>query len=94
MPFSGTRQDVANVVLEVIRAIEIKKQITIVEATVFGQDLIVDKLARRNYASPIVIRFEETFPGSALSRFGPDTCANAGRVKDIVDAIWNEVRPV
>ena len=92
MPFPGTRQDVANIVLEVIRAIE--RRNNIVEATVFGQDLIVDKLARRNYASPIIIRFEETFPGSTLSRFGPDTCANAGRVKDIVDAIWNEVRPV
>ena len=91
MPFSGTRQDVSNVVLQVIRAIESKKKITIVEATVFGQDLIVDSTARRLYASPILNRFEETFPGSTLSQFGPDTCANAGRVRDIVNAIWDEV---
>lgn len=94
MPFPGTRQDVANIVLAVIRAIESGRNITIVEATVFGQDLIVDKLARRAYATPILTRFEEAFPGSSLSRFGPDTCANASRVRDIVNAIWDEVRPV
>lgn len=93
MPFSGTRQDVSNVVLAVIQAIESSKNITIVEATVFGQDLIVDKLARRSYATPILTRFRETFPESSLSRFGPDTCAKAGKVKDIVNAIWDEVKP-
>ena len=94
MPFSGTRQDVSNVVLAVIRGIEDGRNITIVEATVFGQDLVVDKLARRGYASPILIRFREAFPDSSLSRFGPDTCANAAKVKDIVNAIWDEVKPV
>ena len=94
MPFSGTRQDVSNVVLAVIRGIENGRNITIVEATVFGQDLVVDQLARRGYASPILIRFREAFPESSLSRFGPDTCANAGRVRDIVNAIWDEVKPV
>lgn len=94
MPFSGTRQDVSNVVLAVIQAIESGRNITIVEATVFGQDLIVDKLARRSYATHILNRFEQTFPESRLLRFGPDTCANAGKVKDIVNAIWDEVKPV
>ena len=94
MPFSGTRQDVSNVVLAVIRAIESKKNITIVEGTVFGQDLIVDKMARRSYASPIITRFQQIFPDSSLSRFGPDTCAKASRVRDIVNAIWDEVNPV
>jgi hypothetical protein len=92
MPCPTERQDVANVVLDVIRAIEGRNNI--VETTVFGQDLIVDELARRNYASPIITTFEKTFPGCPLSRFGPATCANAGRVRDIVEAMWNEVRPV
>ena len=94
MPFSGTRQDVSNVVLAVIRGIENGRNITIVEATVFGQDLVVDKVARRAYASPILIRFQEVFPDSSLARFGPNTCADAARVRDIVNAIWDEVRPV
>lgn len=91
MPFSGTRQDVARIVLSVIRAVEGKN--TIVEATTFGQDIIVDSLARRNYASPIIIRMTERFPDCGISRFGPDNCARASRVRDIVDAIWEEIRP-
>jgi hypothetical protein len=86
-----TRQDVANVVLEVVRAIEGDE--TIVEGSTFGQDIIVDKLARRNYASPIVRLMAERFPECALTRFGPDDCANASKVRDIVEAIWNEVKP-
>lgn len=85
------RQDVANVVLEVVRAIE--SDGSIVEGSTFGQDIIVDKLARRNYASPIVRLMAERFPECVLTRFGPDDCANASKVKDIVDAIWNEVKP-
>jgi len=88
MPFSGTRQDVANVVLEVVRAIE--RDETIVENSTFGQDIIVDKLARRNYASPIVRLMIERFPGVVLNRFGPDDCANASKVKDIVGAVLDD----
>lgn len=91
MSFAGTRQDVADVVLEVIRAIE--GDGSIVEASTFGQDIIVEKLARRNYASPIVSLMAERFPECALTNFGPDDCANAGRVGDIVNAIWNEIKP-
>jgi hypothetical protein len=91
MSFAGTRQDVADIVLEVIRAIE--GDGSIVEASTFGQDIIVDKLARRNYASPIVRLMAERFPECALTRFGPDDCANASRVGDVVNAVWNEVRP-
>lgn len=91
MAFTGTRQDVANVVLEVVRAIE--RDETIVESSTFGQDIIVDKLARRTYASPIVKLMAERFPECVLTKFGPDDCANASRVRDIVDAIWNEVKP-
>lgn len=89
MPFAGTRQDVANVVLEVIRAIQSDN--SIVENSVFGQDIIVDRLARRNYASPIVRLMSER--SGVLTRFGPDDCANANRVRDIVDAAWNELGP-
>ena len=91
MPFSGTRQDVSNVVIGVIRAVQ--RDNTIIEATTFGQDIIVDTLARRNYASPIIITLGQRFPGCVLSRFGPDDCVSASRVKDIVDNIWNELRP-
>ena len=86
-----TRQDVSNLVLEVIRAIQNDK--TIVENTVFGQDIIVDRLARRNYASPIVKLIGQRFPECVLTRFGPDDCANANKVKDIVDAVSNELKP-
>jgi hypothetical protein len=85
-----TRQDAVNVVLEVIRAIQNDK--TIVENTVFGEDIIVDKLARRNYASPIVQLMAQRFPECVLATFGPDDCANASKVKDIVDAVWNELK--
>ena len=91
MPFSGTRQDVARVVLSVIRAVEDRHNI--VEATTFGQDIIVDPLARRNYASLIITTLTERFPDCGVSRFGPDNCARASRVRDIVDAIWEEIRP-
>jgi hypothetical protein len=91
MPFTGTRQDVANVVLEAIRAFQGDN--SIVESTAFGLDLIVDKGARRNWASPILQLMSERFPDAVLSNFGPTTCANAGKVKDIVDAIFNELKP-
>jgi hypothetical protein len=88
MAFAGTRQDVANVVLEVIRAIQ--NDNSIVEGSAFGQDIIVDKLARRNYASPIVKLMGERFP--VLTKFGPDDCENASKVKDIVDAVWDDLK--
>jgi hypothetical protein len=91
MPCSATRQDVSNAVLDVVRAVQ--RDNAIVEATTFGQDIIVDSLARRNYASPIINTMGARFPGCPLSRFGPDDCARASRVKDIVDTVWNEVRP-
>ena len=91
MAFAGTRQDVANVVLDVIRAVQ--KDKTIVENSAFGLDIIVDKLARRNYATPIVKLMVEKFPECVLSKFGPETCGSASKVKDIVDAIWDELKP-
>jgi hypothetical protein len=91
MPFPGTRQDVSNVVLHVIRAVH--RDESIVEASAFGQDIIVDNLARRNYAMAIINTLGERFPGCAVSRFGPDACAQATRVRDIVDNLWNEIRP-
>jgi hypothetical protein len=91
MPFTGTRQDVANVVIEAIRAFQGDN--SIVENTAFGLDLIVDKGFRRNWASPILQLMSARFPEAVLSSFGPNTCANAGKVKDIVDAIWTELKP-
>jgi hypothetical protein len=91
MPFTGTRQDVSNVVVDVIQRAEGKNNIG--EATVFGKDLIVDPFIRRGYASRIINRFEERFPGSDVTGFGEDDCAAAGRVKDIVDALWGVVNP-
>ena len=90
MPFNGTRQDVSNVVVDAIERIEGK---SIGEATIFGQDIIVDSLARRHYAKPIIDDFGVRFPGCTLSKFGEDDCASAKRVKDIVDAVWKEVNP-
>lgn len=91
MACTATRQDVADVVLDVIRAFHGKGNI--VEATTFGQDLIVDKLTRRSYAALITNLLSQRFPDCAPGTFGPDDCANAGKVKDIVDALWNDVKP-
>jgi hypothetical protein len=91
MAFNGTRQDVANVVIEVIRAFHNDK--TIVENTAFGKDVIIDQLARRGYAPLIVKLLVERFPECVLSGFGPDDCSGASKVKDIVDTIWNELKP-
>lgn len=89
MAFSGTRQDVANVVIEVIRAFHNDK--TIVENSAFGQDIIVDELARRGYATLILQLMMKRFPECGLSKFGPDNCASASKVKDIVEDIWDEL---
>lgn len=91
MAFSGTRQDVANAVIEVIRAFHDNR--TIVENTAFGKDVVIDQLARRGYAPLIVKLMVERFPECVISRFGPDDCSRASKVKDIVDTIWNELKP-
>ena len=91
MPFPGTRQDVSDVVVDVIRSIQ--RNPTIGEATAFGQDIIVTSLARRNYAGPIINTLDERFPGTVVTRFSPDVCAQANRVRDIVDSLWDELQP-
>ena len=91
MPFSGTRQDVADVVIDVISAIQHNP--TIVEATAFGQDIMVDGLARRNYAGPIIKTLGQRFPGTVVTRFDADVCERASRVREIVDSLWGELQP-
>ena len=91
MACTATRQDVSDVVTEVISAFH--NDPTVVEATVFGRDLLVDKLTRRSYAALITTLLSQRFPDCVPGTFGPDDCANAGKVKDIVDALWNDVKP-
>ncbi len=90
MACTATRQDVSDIVLEVIRAFH--GDDTIVEATVFGRDVVVDKLTRRGYAALIEELLSQRFPDCVPGSFGPDDCASAGKVKDIVDALWNDVK--
>jgi len=91
MPFPGTRQDVADVVVDVIRTFHHNP--TIVEATGFGQDIIVDGLVRRTYAGRIITKLDERFPGTIVTRFDGDVCERAARVRDIVDSLWGELQP-
>lgn len=90
MSCTYTRQDIADIVLGVIRSIQDDK--TIVENSVFGEDIIVDKFAKRLYAFPIKMSVDR-FPDCILKKFGPNDCEKAKKVKDIVEAVWKEFKP-
>lgn len=88
LPFTGTRQDVAQIVLGVIRSF--LNNNTIVEATTFGVDVIVEGSTRRLWAPLIRQEMRLRFPSTVLDTFGPDNCESARKVKDIVDAVHKD----
>ena len=90
MPCSHTRGDVSRIVLGVIR--DIQEDQSIVEASVFGpQGINNTPEFRATYFEPIRDGIEG--PGCVIDRFSPTDCENAGTVRDIVNAVWNDVRP-
>lgn len=88
MPCSLTRSDVSSLVLEVIRKRENDPNIS--EGTRFWEDLRIDAKARRGYFRPIKTKVEAA--GCTLSKASPQDFENAKNVKEIVDAVWKDVK--
>ena len=88
MPCSLTRSDVSKLVLEVIRNKEDNQKIT--ESTCFWDDLGLDPEARRGYFRPIKTKIEAA--GCTLNKVSPQDFENANDVKEIVDAVWRDVK--
>jgi hypothetical protein len=88
MPCSLTRSDVSSLVLEVIRKRENDPNIS--EGTRFWEDLRIDAKARRGYFRPIKTKVEAA--GCTLSKVSPQDFENAKNVKEIVDAVWKDVK--
>jgi hypothetical protein len=88
MPCSLTRSDVSNLVLEVIRKKENGPNIS--ESTRFWEDLRVDPEARRGYFRPIKTKVEAA--GCTLSKVSPQDFEDAKNVKEIVEAVWADVK--
>jgi hypothetical protein len=90
MACNYTRKDVSRLVLEVLRHIHDRP--TIVEATVFGpQGINADPTFRRTYFFPIKMSVEKV--DCILKSFSPSDCENANSVADIVDAVWDDLKP-
>lgn len=88
MPCSLTRSDVSKLVLKVIRNTENDQNIS--ESTRFWDDLRVDPIARRGYFGPIKTKVESE--GCTLSKVNPQDFENANDVKEIVEAVWADVK--
>lgn len=90
MACNYTRKDVSRLVLEVLRHIHDRP--SIVEATVFGpQGINADAAFRRTYFFPIKMSVEKV--DCILRNFSPADCENAETVGDIVDAVWDDLKP-
>ena len=88
MACSLTRRDVSGLVLDTIRRIH--RDPSIVEATVFGpQGLNVDAMFRSTYFFPIKMTVERV--DCILRQFSPADCENAETVRDIVDAVFDDL---
>ena len=89
MACSYKRKDVSGIVLEVLS--HIHDDNTITEQRVFGpQGLNVDAMFKRTYFFPIKMSVEKV--DCLLRTFSPSDCEKADRVKDIVDAVWNDLK--
>lgn len=77
-----SRGDVSRLVLRFIRSIGFPSA---VEASDFTSDIVVAPNARRGWAT--ALRNAVSAQGCNAGPFGPDDCANAGKVGDIVDAL-------
>ena len=77
-----TRGDVSRLVLQFIRSLGFPSA---VEASDFTSDIVVSPNARRGWATSL--RNAVSAKGCSAGNFGPDDCANAGKVADIVDTL-------
>jgi hypothetical protein len=83
MACSFTRQDVSDIVIEVLEQLLGKKFIT--EQSQFDEDLGVDDTAKALLFFPIKMSVEKV--GCMLKKFNSQTCQKAKVVGDVVDAI-------
>lgn len=86
MACSFSRQDVSDIVIEVIEQTLGKQFVT--EQSEFDQDLGIDSDAQALLFFPIKMSVEKV--GCMLTKFNAQTCQKANKVGDIVDAICKD----
>jgi hypothetical protein len=86
MPCSLNKDDVANIMIEVIGAIEGER---VTAKTAFWEDLRVDKEARRGYYVPLRRRF--TKEGCPFARFKPADLNDTKTVGDVIKAVAQDL---
>ena len=83
------RKDVAELVLKVIQGWHFDTEIT--EETDFEIDVPIDAQAKSLYYYAIRISLEKL--GYEFCNFSPQDCENAKTIRDIVDAVWEDLNP-
>jgi len=84
-----TRKDVSEAVVQVIQGWHFDLHIT--EETDFEIDIPIDNKAKGLYYYAIRIKLEKA--GYEFSTFKPEDCENARTIRDIVNAVWDDLNP-
>lgn len=84
----ASRGDVGRIVLTYIRGLGFPNA---AEGSNFTSDIPTTKSARRVWAGDLVTIVQQRGCGVG-DDFGPDQCADAERVRDIIDSLWKSVQ--
>lgn len=83
------RSDVAELVIGVVQGWHFDIQIT--EDTDFSIDIPIDTRTKGLYYYAIRIKLEKL--GYEFNHFSPKDCEEAKTIRDIVDAVWEDLNP-
>ena len=83
-----TREQISGLILDILRGLHFRQDIT--EESRYGVDLLVDEGVKTLTYYPIVMHLQKL--GCILVDFNSMDCEKAESVKDIVDAVWNDLK--
>lgn len=82
------REDISKIVLEATRRLHFNHELT--EESQYGIELTSDKKLKELYYYALRVDLEKL--GYTFSSFQPEDCVEATTIKDIVDAVWNDLK--
>ena len=82
------REQISELIVGILRELHFRQDIH--EGSRYGEDLVVDESVKKLYYYAIALHLEKL--GCLLVDFSPNDCEKAESVKDIVDAVWNDIK--